>query len=94
MIKKIPFELADLDFIGEMCKNFEAGLKDGRKPNDWKNIEPTPLNLNTHTGKIMRHLHNVSTMDLEVEDARRDLAAIACNANILYRMAERLNDGE
>jgi hypothetical protein len=83
---KTPFHLLDLGFCAAMCRNWEAGIKDGRKANDWETLPQTNETRERYAAKIMRHLHEY------VEQrgvAAEHLAAIACNANILWHIAGR-----
>lgn len=82
---KTRFELLDLDFAAAMCNNFEEGIKGNRMPNGWKNMKPTPETMMRYRAKILRHLHNYGTTGNP-----QDLAAIACNANILWHL-EKVN---
>jgi len=75
---KTPFHLLDLDFAVDMCVNYAEGVKDGRKENGWKDMKWTPEIEAEYKAKILRHLHGFEkTHDV------KNLAAIACNANII-----------
>jgi hypothetical protein len=83
---KTPFHLLDLGFAAAMCRNWEAGIKEGRTANDWETLPRTNETRERYAAKIMRHLHEY------VEQrgvAAEHLAAIACNANILWHIEGR-----
>jgi hypothetical protein len=83
---KVPFHLLDLGFCAAMCRNWEAGIKEGRTANDWETLPRTNETRERYAAKIMRHLHGY------VEQrgvAAEHLAAIACNANILWHIEGR-----
>jgi hypothetical protein len=83
---KTPFELLDLGFCAAMCRNWEAGIKEGRTANDWETLPRTNETREQYAAKIMRHLHEyVEQRGVAVEH----LAAIACNANILWHVEGR-----
>ena len=81
-------ELIDLNFIHAMDECFKAGIKGDRKANDWKDIQGTIENQNKYFAKINRHAARAFTCD-SYEKAMRHLAAIACDANILWHMFSR-----
>jgi hypothetical protein len=82
---KTPFHLLDLDFCAAMCENFQEGLTGDRVENGWKSLKSTTENLNKYEGALMRHFHLAKKAVLS-EDRKKHLAAIACNANILWSM--------
>lgn len=81
-MKKIRFDLLDLDFCAAMCDVFETGLgREGREVNDW---QTKPLDKQACLASLLRHAYNAVT-ELN-EDARRShLAAVACRANMIWR---------
>jgi hypothetical protein len=83
---KTPFELLDLGFCAAMCRNWEAGIKDGRVANGWETLPRTNETRDRYVAKILRHLQRyVEQRGVAVEH----LAAIACNANILWHIEGR-----
>jgi hypothetical protein len=83
---KTPFHLLDLGFCAAMCRNWEAGIKEGRTANDWETLPQTNETRDRYAAKVLRHLHEY------VEQrgvAAEHLAAIACNANILWHVEGR-----
>ena len=78
--KKPRFELLDLNFAAAMCDNMEKGIKDGRKANGWKTMHP---DIPAYEAKILRHLR-----EWQNTGDKRHLAAIACDANIIWHHAE------
>lgn len=80
---KTPFHLVDLDFVAAMCNVYRAGLTTpGREPNGWKLLAWDDEHREEYVSKILRHLHAFTQTG-----SREDLAAIACNANILWHHA-------
>ena len=84
--QKIPFHLLDLDFCAAMCENWQAGVKNGRQLNDWYFLKGEE-NKRKYESKILRHLHGAKKTF--GEDRKKHLAAIACNANILWSMESK-----
>jgi len=82
MTKKTRFDLLDLNFAAAMCDNMEDGLKDDRTVNGWKGMDWNVDLLEAYEAKILRHLHAWQTTG----DVQH-LAAIACNANIIWHKA-------
>ncbi len=88
---KIPFHLADLEFLRAMCENFERGLNGDRYPDGWKNIFWGPETKTEYAAKVLRHLHEFIKTKNPVAQ-RQHAAAIACNANILWHHIKDRND--
>lgn len=88
---KTPFELLDLDFAAAMCGCWQAGIKDGRRANGWKNMEWTPDTEQEYKAKILRHLQAYFNAD-SPKEAQQHAVAIACDANILWFHEEGKND--
>jgi hypothetical protein len=84
--KPLNHELLDADFLQAMEKCFAAGNKNGRKPNDWKDREYTKNLHDVYLSKIMRHAASSYSGTFTGETKREHLAAVACNANILWHM--------
>jgi hypothetical protein len=84
------FALLDFEFLGAMAGVFQKGLDEGYGRNDWQRIEHNTENFDAYVAALMRHLseaiaaHEKGT--LSVED---HLAAVATNANILWKMQFR-----
>jgi hypothetical protein len=71
-------------FADAVDECFAKGVKDGRKAGDWKHIEPTEQNYGLYQEKVRSHL---TRFDITGDPAH--LAAVACNAEILWEMAQR-----
>jgi hypothetical protein len=71
-------------FADAVDECFARGVKDGRKAGDWKHIEPTEVNYALYQEKVRSHL---TRFDITGDPAH--LAAVACNAEILWEMAVR-----
>ena len=78
---KTRFDLLDLDFAAAMADTFAEGVKDGRTAGDWKNHPKTAETRDRYRAKILRHLHEFTN-----GGGRDHLAAIACDACILWNM--------
>jgi hypothetical protein len=63
---------------------FARGVKNGRKAGDWKHIKPTEQNYALYQEKVRSHL---TRFDITGDPSH--LAAVACNAEILWEMAMR-----
>ena len=89
MSAKTPFELLDLDFAAAMCENFAAGVAQDpdREPNGWQTMDWDSPTESLYEAKILRHLHEWR----RTRDPRH-LAAIACDANIIWTHAEKKED--
>lgn len=92
-MSKTRFELLDLGFAAEMCGNWEKGVKGNRLPNDWESIEQTSENKDKYVAKILRHLQGYVESESPAEMTQH-LAAIACNANILWHLEGRRRQDE
>jgi hypothetical protein len=71
-------------FADAVDECFARGVKGGRKAGDWKHIEPTEVNYSLYQEKVRSHL---TRFDITGDPAH--LAAVACNAEILWEMAFR-----
>lgn len=80
--------LIDIKFVEAMERCFKAGIKEDRKANDWKEIALTDENIKKYFAKINRHAARAFLCD-SYENGMPHLAAIACNANILWHMFNR-----
>ena len=78
---KPPMELLDLDFAAAMADVFGAGVKDGRAAGDWRGHPQTDETRDKYRAKILRHLREYTN-----GNGREHLAAIACDACILWTM--------
>jgi hypothetical protein len=67
-----------------MCENWQSGIKNDRTANDWKKYKITQPNIDVYEGALMRHLHGAKKTS--GKERQKHLAAIACNANILWSM--------
>jgi hypothetical protein len=85
--KKPEMALVPFDFIAAMADNFERGLKDGRKAFDWKKIEWNDAETLKYFSKLMRHLMSAAEGKTDCDH----LAAVACNAAILWHHERKLN---
>jgi len=86
--RRTPFHLLDLEFAGAMCETWAEGLKGDRRPNNWKKLPWDRTIHDKYVGAIMRHLREyLSTTD--PERRRQAMAAIGCNANILWYYSDR-----
>lgn len=80
-------ELLDTAFLFAMISNWLDGAdRPGRVVNGWRDIEPTGINVITYFAKLERHL-NAAIDAGDKTEAQAHLAAIACNANILFNIA-------
>lgn len=75
---KVRPSLVDAGFIMAMAEVLEAGLKGARKREDWQRI-PRPQALEECRDALLRHAFGQGP-----EDERQHLAAVACNAMILW----------
>lgn len=73
--------LVDPDFIMAMAAVMELGLKNGRNREDWKRIN-TAQALCEYPDALLRHVLDGVNPPLESEEDH--LAAVACNAMILW----------
>jgi hypothetical protein len=71
-------------FADAVDECFAKGVKDGREAGDWKHIKPTESNYALYQEKVRSHL---TRFDITGDPAH--LAAVACNAEILWGMAVR-----
>ena len=70
-----------------MAKCFYAGIKGNRKAHDWQDIPNTIENRDKYLSKIVRHASKGYYSDpTKLNEQRKHLAAVACNANILWHM--------
>lgn len=76
--------LVDEDFIDAMHSEFYAGCdKQGRQYWDWKNIKWSNEQKLLYTAKLIGHM--AKSIRAETSEERlKHLAAVACNANILW----------
>ena len=84
---KTPFELIDLDWLAVAAECWGLGLRDGRKPGDWRG----KYTLEQIKGKIMRHLRSALDPSTSNENRILHCAALACNAEIL---ATAISEGD
>lgn len=82
--KSPAFELFDFDFAAAMCDNWAEGIKDGRQANDWQTMEWDKETRAKYLGKTLRHMYQCINATNPGE-AKKHAAAVACNANILWR---------
>ena len=78
--------LIDLNFVAAMEKCFAAGNKNDRKPNDWRDMPYTKNTHDVYLSKILRHAASSYSGTFSGETKRQHLAAVACNANILWHL--------
>jgi len=80
--KKPPLALVDLRFVERMAVILARGNKNGRRANDWQDLEMTPELTLEYFSALLRHVKDASLshMAVEVIDA---LAAVAVNCQIL-----------
>lgn len=77
-------KLVDEDFIDAMHNEFYAGCdKKGRQRWDWKNIKWTDTQEILYTAKLVGHMAEGLRAET-AEERKKHLAAVACNANILW----------
>lgn len=88
---KPRLELVDLDFVAEMARQFEGGLKGDRKPNDWQKLDPAEWR-DQYVGAVLRHVRaarkGVAVTDPET--GASEWAAVAVNALIVWWFEEQL----
>ncbi len=82
-----------MNFAAAQARCFRAGIKNGRKPNEWKDIEPTPENRDEYFAKAMRHVHAAWYGD-DFTTREAHLVAASCNLNILWYMLGRAEANE
>lgn len=70
--------LVDAGFIMAMAEVMEAGLKGGRNREDWQRVERQQA-IEEYRDALLRHAFGQGP-----EDERQHLAAVACNAMILW----------
>jgi len=77
------------DFIDAMAQEFFEGTKKkGRVWNDWKALNWSKEYELLYTAKLMGHLAKAVRADNPF-DKKKHLAAVACNANILWFHSEK-----
>lgn len=75
----------DVDFMGAMDENWREGAdRPGRSPNDWKDIPWDEEQEQIYTHKLLRHFAQSRNLEMSTKQRRKHLAAVACNANILW----------
>lgn len=95
-IAQIAWEAADEHlsvghFLSAISANWASGLKDGRKAFDWMMMNWNMYVEGLYVAKTMRHLIQADTSQTP-DLINKHLAALFCNANILWRRCGDLHE--
>lgn len=89
---KPPLELLEPSFLEAMAIVMQAGVKNGRNPNDWKLLDPIK-HLDTYRGALFRHFTASAASGTKDESGESHYAAIATNVMICeYFERARIGD--
>ena len=80
---KTPFYLVGLDFVGAMALTLAEGLKEGRQPFDWQQIDWTHETYSQYYSALLRHV-SAANYSPAVGDSCKHWLAVACNAYIIW----------
>jgi hypothetical protein len=86
-------ELSIGRFLNSIADNWLEGIKDEREAFDWQKMEWTEAIELAYIAKTMRHFVQVD-MVVTLDERVQHLAALFCNANILWRRCSDLYTGE
>lgn len=86
---KAPLELVEPEFIAAMARAMQTGLKNGRAPGDWKQLDPIKY-LSLYRGALFRHF--IASDPFEAVDGSGvgHYPFIACNAMICMYFESRI----
>lgn len=87
-------ELVDLDFVADMAKQLQAGLKGDRVPDGWRTLNPDKW-LPSYRGAVLRHLRHAHGMRvngpaLDPETKASHWAGVAVNAMICWYLETQM----
>ena len=86
---KPKMALVDIVFVELMAKMLQDGLKDGRRPNGWMDLNPTDEVILEYRSALLRH-YKAAVVTWNPGEEIEHLAAVANNAMILtYLVAKR-----
>lgn len=71
-------------FFAAVARNWKEGVKNGRSAFGWMDMDWTVWAERSYASKALRHLSHAEDPTLNITDRIKHLAAVYCNANILW----------
>ena len=71
-------------FLNAICENWMDGIRDGRSAFDWQQMGWNTVVEKKYIAKTLRHFIHAE-IDVPLGSQTKHLAALYCNANILWR---------
>ncbi len=90
---KTKYHLLDFDFLEEVAKVFQDGIKGDRKEGDWAKLPPSRETESLYFDACLRHL-KAAVDSKGTPRARWHFAAVAANAMILWYHSKWRNNGK